>query len=117
MLSKTYNDIVAASATNNEVTTLAAIKKAGLVNIVDGNITAYVTAINASTTKEKLADIQTIINKANDTSVSTEEAVAAVKAVNEAKNQVQLLSALQNKAFDRVNASWIVEYDTAINYC
>ena len=111
---KNYNDIVAASATLNEVTTLAALKKAGLANVIDANITAYVTAINAAATKENLADIQSVIDKANDTSVSAGEAAAAVKAVNDATNQVQLLSALQHKAFARVNASWIVDYNTAI---
>lgn len=111
---KQYNDIVNAAASNNEVATLSALKKAGLSNIKDGNITAYVTAINASTTKEKLADIQVIIDKANATSVTSEEAAAAVKAVNDASNQVQLLAALQNKAFARVNADWIVAYNTSI---
>ena len=111
---KNYNDIVAAASNSNEVATLAALKKAGLTNIKDGNITEYVTAINASTTKEKLADIQVIVNKTNETSVTTEEAAAAVKAVNEATNQVQLLAALQNKAFARVNADWIVAYNTSI---
>ncbi|AMQ07672.1 S-layer homology domain-containing protein [Sporosarcina psychrophila] len=111
---KNFADIVTASATNNEVTTLAALKKAGLVNIVDANITAYVAAINANATKENLADIQSVINKANDTTVSTGEAAAAVKAVNDATNQVQLLSALQHKAFSNVNASWIVDYNNAI---
>ena len=54
----------------NEVTLLAALKKAGLDNIKDGNITEYATAITASTTKEKLADIRPIINTVNDSSVS-----------------------------------------------
>ena len=111
---KNYEDIVAAASNSNEVATLAALKKAGLTNIKDGNITAYVTAINASTTKEKLADIQVIVDKINETSVTAEEAAAAVKAVNEATNQVQLLAALQNKAFVRVNADWIVDYNTSI---
>jgi beta-galactosidase beta subunit len=112
---KNFNDIVTSSSNLNEVTTLAALKKAGLNNIKDGNITAYVTAINASTTKEKLADIQVIVDKTNEISVTAEEATAAVKAVNDATNQVQLLAALQNKAFVRVNADWIVDYKTDID--
>jgi trimeric autotransporter adhesin len=111
---KNYNDIVAASLSLNEVTTLAALKKAGLSDVKDDNITAYVTAINASTTKEKLADIQVIVTKTNETAVTGAEAAAAVKAVNDATNQVQLLAALQHKAFTRVNADWIVAYDVAI---
>ncbi|MQR94763.1 hypothetical protein [Fictibacillus phosphorivorans] len=111
---KNYNDIVTAASTSNEVTTLAALKKAGLSDIKDDNITAYVTAINASTTKEKLSDIQAIITKTNETSVTAAEAAAAVKAVNDSTNQVQLLAALKHKAFVRVNADWIVAYDTAI---
>ncbi|MDR7000077.1 Ig-like domain-containing protein [Neobacillus niacini] len=109
-----YNAIVTAASTNNEVTTLAALKKAGLTNVKDENITAYVTAINASTTKEKLADIQKIVDTTNSTNVTASEAAAAVKAVNDATNQVGLLAALQNKAFARVNAEWVVDYNTAI---
>ncbi|MEK4711793.1 S-layer homology domain-containing protein [Sporosarcina sp. FSL K6-5500] len=112
---KNFSDIVTASKTKNEVTTLAALKKAGLANIVDANITDYVTAINSAATKENLADIQSIIDKANDTTVSAGEAAAAVKAVNDATNQVQLLSALQHKAFARVNASWIVTYKAKVD--
>lgn len=112
---KQFNDIVAAALSGNEINTLAALKAAGLTDIKDENITAYVQAINASTTKETLADIQAIIKKANEDSISAGDAAAAVKAVNDATTQPQLLTALQNKAFARVNASWIVEYQTAIN--
>ncbi len=111
---KNFSDIVTAASNLNEVTTLAALKKAGLTNVKDENITAYVSAINLSTTKEDLADIQAIVVKANDTSVTATEAAAAVKAVNDATTQVQLLAALQHKAFSRVNADWIVTYDGAI---
>ena len=111
---KNFNDIVTAASNLNEVTTLAALKKAGLTNVKDDNITAYVSAINLSTTKEDLADIQAIVVKANDTSVTATEAAVAVKAVNDATTQVQLLAALQHKAFARVNADWIVTYDGAI---
>ena len=83
---KNFDDIVKAS---NEVTLLAALKKASLENVKDGNITAYAAAINASTTKETLADIQKIINTVNESSVTVEEQAAAVKAVDEAPNQVQ----------------------------
>jgi hypothetical protein len=112
---KNYSEIVTAASNNNEVATLATLKKAGLKNIENSNITSYLTAINASTTKSKLSDIQEIITKVNESSVTAEEAAAAVKAINEATNQVQLLNALQNKAFARVNADWIVEYKTAID--
>lgn len=111
---KNYNDIVTAASNGNEVALLAALKKAGLSNVKDENITAYLTAINASTTKEKLADIQTIIDKTNETSLTAAEAAAAVKAVNDATNQVQLLAALQGKAFTRVNPDWIVDYNSEI---
>ncbi|MBB5149102.1 hypothetical protein [Ureibacillus thermosphaericus] len=111
---KNYNDIVTAALNGNEVALLAALKKAGLSNVKDENITAYLTAINASTTKEKLADIQTIIDKTNETSLTASEAAAAVKAVNDATNQVQLLAALQGKVFTRVNPDWIVDYNLAI---
>jgi len=111
---KNFNDIVTAASSNNEVTTLAALKKANINNLKDSNITVYVTAINASTTKEKLADIQAIIDKTNTSAVSSDDAAAAVKAVNDATNQVQLLAALQGKAFARVNPDWIVNYYSTI---
>ena len=109
---KNFDDIVKAS---NEVTLLAALKKASLENVKDGNITAYAAAINASTTKETLADIQKIINTVNESSVTVEEQAAAVKAVDEAANQVQLLAALQNKTFKNVNPEWIVNYQAKID--
>jgi len=111
---KNFNDIVAAASSLNEVTTLTALKKAGLTNVKDNNSSIYVAAINLSTTKEDITDIQVIVDKANESSVTAAEAEAAVKAVNDATTQVQLLAALQHKAFNLVNVDWIVDYNTAI---
>jgi len=109
------NNILTAAASLNEINTLAALKAAGLTDIKDENISGYVTEINAATAKDNLADIQAIITKVNTDSISSGDAAAAVKAVNDATNQPQLLAALQNKAFARVNADWIVQYQTDIN--
>lgn len=115
---KKFNDIITAATSGNEVTTLAALKAAGLTDVKDDYITAYVSAIQAANTAgtlATLADIQALIKTTNDTALSGAEQQAAVDAVNNATNQVQLLSALQGKAFARVNADWIVGYQTAIN--
>jgi hypothetical protein len=115
---KQFNDIVAAASSLNEVKTLAALKAAGLTDVKDENITAYVQAIKDAADAgelETLADIQALITKVNTDSISAGEEAAAVKAVNEATNQVQLLAALQNKAFARVNADWIVAYKTELD--
>ncbi|MGD8190307.1 hypothetical protein ACQCN2_10025 [Brevibacillus ginsengisoli] len=109
------SDILTAVGNNNEVATLAALKAAGLANIKDENITTYVAAIKTATAKDTLADIQTIINTSNDSAISSADAKVIVDAVNAATNQVQLLAALQNKAFARVNPDWIVDYKTAID--
>jgi hypothetical protein len=114
---KHFNDIVAAAQSGNEVKTLAALNAAGLTDVNEENISAYVQAIQAAANNgelETLADIQALIIKVNADSISKDEEAAAVKAVNEATNQVQLLAALQHKAFARVNADWIKEYSDAL---
>jgi trimeric autotransporter adhesin len=114
---KHFNDIVAAAQSGNEVKTLAALNAAGLTDVKEENIPDYVQAIQDAANNgelETLADIQTLIIKVNADSISKDEEAAVVKAVVEATNQVQLLAALQNKAFARVNADWIKEYQQAI---
>ena len=51
-------------------------------------------------------DVQKIIDKVNKAATGQD----AVKAVKEAKNQVELLTALQDGGFDRVNPALIAEY-------
>ncbi|MGX2961717.1 S-layer homology domain-containing protein [Peribacillus sp. JNUCC 23] len=111
---KNYNDIVSAASGTNQVTLLNALNKAGLKNVTADNIAAYATAINNSLTKQNLADIQKLIDDANTTNLTAAEQAVIVKAVVDSTNQVQLLSALQNKAFTRVNPDWIVAYQTAV---
>lgn len=115
---KHFNDIVAAAQSGNEVKTLAALNAAGLTDVKEENIPDYVQAIQDAANNgelETLADIQTLIIKVNADSISKDEEAAVVKAVVEATNQVQLLAALQNKAFARVNADWIVAYKTELD--
>ncbi|MBW9172910.1 hypothetical protein K2F43_17020 [Clostridium estertheticum] len=100
-----------AAAANNEISTLAALKTAGLVNIIDANITSYVTAITApNTIPTTLVEVQTAITAANKTATSTASDAIVVKAVADAKSQTTLLAALQNPAFARVNPDWIMSY-------
>lgn len=101
------------NASTNEVELLNALKSSYFVNVNADFITSYDALLDGTQTTVK--EIQDIINKVNSESATAEEKAAAVKAVNDATNQVQLLSALQNKVFSRVNASWIAEYQTAIN--
>lgn len=54
-----------------------------------------------------VADVQKVIDEVNADNVSE----LAVKAVNEAKNQVELLKALQDGGFARVNPNLIAAYD------
>ncbi|WP_055745650.1 hypothetical protein [Brevibacillus choshinensis] len=112
---KKFDDIVAAAFSGNEVTTLSLLKAAGLTDIKDEQISNYVAAINTSTTKQTLADIQAIIKTVNDTALTGAEEKAITDAVNNATNQVQLLAALQNKAFKHVNADWIQQYKADID--
>lgn len=98
---------------NNQVELLAALKDAGIENIDEDLITRYFEAIDEDDKAKDLADIQELINEANKEAGKEVDKVAAAKAVNEAKNQVQLLNALSAN-FDRVNKDWIVDYDGVI---
>lgn len=55
---------------------------------------------------DTVADVQEIIDEVNKDNITTEQ----VKAVKEAKNQVELLKALQDGGFARVNADLIDKY-------
>ena len=100
--------INAAVVAGNQITTLAALKAAGLVNVIDANIIAYMGALTPAPTT--LVEAQTAITVANKTVTDA----VVVKAVVDSTNQTTLLAALQNIALARVNPDWIVAYQTAI---
>ncbi|TRM10710.1 hypothetical protein FH966_02695 [Lentibacillus cibarius] len=55
---------------------------------------------------QSVEDVQEIINQVNEDSVEDQ----AVKAVNDAENQIELLTALEDGGFARVNPDWIADY-------
>ena len=108
---KALEEIKAAAkaAPLNELKLLAALEDAGIKNVDEDKATAYAKELK---TVETLADVQKVIDTVNEKAVTEAEKAAAAKAVNEAKSQTQLLTAL-NK-FERVNKEWIVGYSDAV---
>ncbi len=125
---QTIIDTVNANAVNTDITTLVnnadtAVQAAetdptGLVG------TTTVTKVDAA--QEKIDKLPTEIPEAVATALSVNvtvkadlqerlEAVKVVVPVLEATNQIQLLAALQNKAFDRVNEDLIATYETDLD--
>jgi trimeric autotransporter adhesin len=104
--------VQAVNASTNEVELLNALNSSYFTGVNADFITDYDVELDGTQTTVK--EIQDIIDEVNSSSTTAEEKAAAVKAVNDATDQVKLLSALQNKVFDRVNSSWIASYQTAI---
>lgn len=101
-----------ATAPVNEIKFLAALNAAGIKNVDENKLSEYATKLVEKDEEiETLEDVQAIIDEVNKGEATKEEQDAAVKAVKEAKNQIQLLAALE-AGFERVNADWIVEYAT-----
>jgi len=103
-------DITDAASANplNEVKLLNALNAAGIKNVDENKLAAYAEAI-VDAAPATLADVQTAVDNANKSTSDKEAEAAAVKAVVDAENQIQLLNALKaNFAF--VNADWIVDY-------
>lgn len=94
----------------NQVELLKALKSSYFSNVKDELIEEYETDIKAGDVNT-IADIQKIIDDVNAKNVTDAEQAEAVKAVTEAGNQVELLKALKNPLFTRVNDTWIAEYD------
>lgn len=59
-----------------------------------------------------LTDVQELINEVNEDNADAAAEADVVKAVVDATNQIQLLKALQDNGFERVNADWIADYAT-----
>jgi len=95
----------------DEVKLLNALNAAGIKNVDENKLAAYADAV-VDAAPATLADVQTAIDKANKSAVDKDDEAAAVKAVVDAANQIQLLNALKaNFAF--VNADWAVKYAAA----
>jgi hypothetical protein len=88
----------------NQVKLLAALQSSYFTNVNADLIAAYDGLLDGS--QVTVADVQKAIDDANAANISA----AAVTAVNDATNQVELLAALQDGGFLRVNANWIADY-------
>ena len=93
---------------------LAAALEAKYFNNVDVDLIAVYFAEMSATDFTSIKDIQAVVDGVNADTDKTEREAIAVKAVNDANNQLKLEAALQNSLFDRVNADWISAYETAL---
>ena len=95
--------VKAVKEANNQVALLEALQSDYFKNVTAENIAKYEGQFGDCVT---VADVQKVIDKANGEAVSED----AVKVVNEATNQIELLAALQDGGFARVNSDWIKGY-------
>lgn len=113
---KTVQDIVTASTgTVNEVKLYNLLVDAGIKNVNADLIGIATTGYAAEIVTEapvKLVDVQKIIDDVNKAAVDTDTEKAVVKKVVDATNQIQLLAALKDNGFERVNDEWIAGYAT-----
>ncbi|MED4455959.1 hypothetical protein [Metabacillus fastidiosus] len=98
--------VEAVKGATNEVALLNALNSSYFKDVNEDLISKY--AAEDFSNAETVADVQKIIDEVNKDNVSAD----AVKKVNEAKNQVELLKALQDGGFARVNANLIATYAT-----
>lgn len=106
-------DITDAASANplDQVKLLNALNAAGIQNVDENKLAAYAEAI-VDAAPATLADVQTAVDNANKSATDKEAEAAAVKAVVDAENQIQLLNALK-AGFAYVNADWTVKYQDA----
>lgn len=106
-------DITDAASANplDQVKLLNALNAAGIQNVDENKLAAYAVAI-VDAAPATLADVQTAVDNANKSATDKEAEAAAVKAVVDAENQIQLLNALKAN-FAYVNADWTVKYQDA----
>ena len=101
--------VTTAGATNN-VAFRDALDAAAIKNVDNKFLADYKGVITTPATAPKtLADVQKIVDDVNVKKADTD---AVVKPVLDAKNQIDLLKALEAN-FDRVNRDWIESYITA----
>lgn len=96
--------VEAVKTAGNQVALLNALKSSYFQDVNADLIAKY--EAKGFTNAETVADVQKIIDEVNKENISAD----AVEKVNEAKNQVELLKALQDGGFARVNADLIKEY-------
>ena len=97
--------VKAVNEAGNQVQLLAALKSTYFTGVVDANIAAYATEMTGQN-YAIVADVQKAIDKVN----KAESGLDAAKAVREATNEVELLAALQDGGFERVNVDLITGY-------
>ncbi|MCS5502053.1 hypothetical protein NY607_13035 [Lysinibacillus sp. A4] len=101
--------ITTAGGTNN-VAFRDALDAAAIKNVDNAFLADYKTVITTPATAPKtLVDVQKIVDDVNAKKADSD---AVVKPVLDAKNQIDLLKALEAN-FDRVNRDWIESYITA----
>lgn len=105
--------IASVNAANDQVKLLSALNTKYFSNVDADLISEYYSKM-ASVEFTAVVDIQKVIDEVNASTDKAEREAIAVKAVNDAANQVTLLAALQNSMFDRVNKDWISAYDTVL---
>lgn len=105
-------DITEAASGSDQVKLLSTLNAAGIKNIDEDKLGVYASAI-VDASPETLADVQKAIDEVNKSEAEKDAEAAAVKAVVDATNQVQLLNALKAN-FEFVNADWNVKYAAAV---
>lgn len=107
---------------STQVKLLEGLNKLELTDVKAENITHYQTELTKVKDSSKdtyvaeadftKVNAQAVVTAGNKAALEAADETAIVKAVNEAKTQVALLEALAS--FERINADWIVDYDTAL---
>ena len=108
-------DIKEAVKANNEIKLQAALDAAGITYADETRITKYLSELQKTDATASLEAVQKAITTFDEGIATEADKAAAVKAVEEATTQAQLLKALQTH-FDVVNPEWIVSYDEAIDF-
>ena len=96
----------AVTSATTEVALLAALQSPYFTDVNEELVTGYKTAVDDLEEDATVEEIQAVIDAQNKKG----NEATVVEAVNEAENQVQLLKALQNGGFERVNADLIADY-------
>lgn len=121
VVGKTYDTAADAAvakvvAATNVVELWEALQSDYFEGATQANIEAYDTAITAAIAAGKLdtvSDVNKVIADVNNTGSEAEAEAAVVKKVADATNVLELLNALKDGEFERVNDAWITAYSTA----
>lgn len=113
-----YNNLTAFLAATDQITLNNVLTKLGVANVKVENIQSYLTAkadLNKTAEELTVADVQKLVNTVNTKKLDAAAEAEIVKSVQDAikdGNDVALLSALQNPAFERVNSNWVTTAST-----